>query len=430
MLAALSLILAVALAACENAPPTVPTTPTEGPPTATTSVRPEARATYRLYMPHVDVLSQPAVGRATAVALAPNATPTATPTPAGPTNTPRPTRTRGPTDTPGPTNTPGPTRTPRPTPTPKWPGALAEPGASKLGLHVQRNNSPDIMEFVRVAKPRVVKGVDDLHWLTEVKQASPQTVTIGRVSGAPQKIAVDPVQAARAFVADQMDEYEFNRNGVDYWEGWNEPAPKTPGDMQWYAAFEAERVRLLAERGFRAAVGTFPTGVPEWDIFAFFLPAIQAAKQNGGVLALHEYSAPTMQYGVGAGLPGRPAYPNRGVLTLRYRYWYEDYLKPRGLAIPLVLTEAGVDGGIRPRPGPQDAFGWRDFSTYWSQTGLGNDDKQVYLSQLEWFDQETRQDSYVLGFTVFTAGAYGKDWQSFDVTDILGMLAAYVVTQK
>jgi hypothetical protein len=43
---------------------------------------------------------------------------------------------------------------------------------------------------------------------------------------------------------------------VDYWEGWNEPDPNM-NNMAWYARFEQERVRLLAEYGLKAAVGGF-----------------------------------------------------------------------------------------------------------------------------------------------------------------------------
>ena len=57
-----------------------------------------------------------------------------------------------------------------------------ELGPSKLGIHVARPNSPAIMEFVRAAQPAVVKGVDDLGFLAEVKAASPQSVIIGRLS--------------------------------------------------------------------------------------------------------------------------------------------------------------------------------------------------------------------------------------------------------
>ena len=426
-LAALALVatlIGLAMAACDTRPPpgplpegaaatstplaTAPTTATPGQSTA----QPAARATSQLYLPEVSHGQALRTPRPPEVALAP-------PTPAPPAP-----------GAPTATRTPGPTRTPRPTPTPKFPPPIAEPGPSKLGLHVINNNSHDIMEFVRVTKPRLLKAVDDLHWLQEAKQASPQTVTIGRITTNDQRMEGDPAARARAFVAEQAPKYNAYRDGVDYWEGWNEPAPKTREEMAWYAAFEAERVRALAEMGLKAAVGTYPTGVPEWELMEVFLPAIQAAKQHGGVLALHEYSAPTMQFGVGAGLPGRPSVPNRGTLNLRYRYWYEDFLKPRGLTIPLVITEAGIDGGITNRPGPPEARGWRDFGGYWESQGLGGDSLRAYLDQLAWYDQETRQDPYVLGFTVFTAGnPPGDQWESFDVTDVLPAIARYLVAQ-
>jgi hypothetical protein len=95
-----------------------------------------------------------------------------------------------------------------------------------------------------------------------------------------------------------------------------------------------------------------------------------------------------------------------------------------------VISEAGIDGGIRGRPGPEDAIGWRQFSTYWSEIGLGGDSTATYIDQLAWYDQELRRDDYVIGATVFTVGGRQiSEWQSFDITDILTRLARYVVSQ-
>jgi hypothetical protein len=317
------------------------------------------------------------------------------------------------------------TKTPSPTRTPEvpWPEPLAGPSHSRLGIHVQWNNSPDIMEFVRRMKPAVVKGVDDLGWLEEVKAVSPSTVTIGRLSAGQANMEGDPIQVARAFVATNLEQYK-RHPGVDYWEGYNEPV--VHGRMAWFATFEAERTRLMAEQGLRTAVGAFSTGVPEWDEMEAFLPAIAAAKQYKGIFTLHEYDAPTMERSVGMALPGRPSYANRGVLTLRYRWWYEDFLKPRGLVVPLAITEAGVDGAVGNRPGPK-GLGWQDFTGYWAQNGLGTDSIRTYLNQLQWYDKQLQQDDYVIGFTVFTAGAMNDDWHSFDITPILRHIAAFVI---
>ena len=71
-----------------------------------------------------------------------------------------------------------------------------------------------------------------------------------------------------------------------------------------------------------------------------------------------------------------------------------------------------------------------DFGGYWESQGLGGDHLKTYLDQLAWYDAETRQDPYVLGFTVFTAGdTSGNTWDSFDVTDVLPALARYLVAQ-
>ncbi len=323
------------------------------------------------------------------------------------------------------TSTPKPTKTPRPTatPTPPWPEPLSEPGPSKLGLHVQWTNNADIVEFVRRTKPRVVKGMDDLGFLAEVKRVSPSTITVGRFHDSEVPREGDPAEAARHFVAQHLDRWQQHPY-VDYWEGVNEPV--ISGRAAWFAAFEAERVRLMAGHGLRAAIGAFSTGVPEWEDFVAFLPAVRAAKAYGGVLALHEYDAPTMQRSVGLGLPGRQGVSHRGVLALRYRWWYEELLIPQGLVVPLIISEAGVDGAVNPPEA--DGKGWRDYADYWAQHGQP-DAVHTYVAQLAWYDAELRRDDYVIGCTIFTAGSMGNLWDSYDVTHILRDLAEYIVAQ-
>jgi hypothetical protein len=318
-----------------------------------------------------------------------------------------------------------PTLTPMPTPTPTlpWPPPLAEPARSKVGIHVQWNNSPEIMEFIRRMKPAVVKAAGDLGFLAEVKEDSPSTVTVARLMEAQMSAEGDPVEAARAFVAKNLEQYRFHP-AVDYWEGYNEPVVRDR--MPWFAAFEAERVRVMASHGLRTAIGGFSTGVPEWEEMEGFLPAIEAAYEHGGILTLHEYDAPTMDRTVGMGLPGQHGDPARGPLALRYRWWYEDFLKPRGLVVPLVISEAGIDGGVTDRPGP-DGHGWLDFRAYWIEQGLGNDPTRIYIDQLAWYDAELQRDDYVIGCAVFTAGPMNEDWRSFDITSILRHIATYLI---
>lgn len=334
--------------------------------------------------------------------------------------------TRVPTRTPAAQATATPIPPPTPTPTIPWPEALDAPGNSKLGLHIQWNNSPEIMEFIRRMKPAVIKAIDDLGFVAEVKQASPQTIVVARITHA-QPTDGDPEALARAFVAENLPTYLAHRD-VDYWEGYNEP--DVHGRMDWYARFEAERVRAMAEHDLRAAVGSFSTGVPEFEEFVAFLPAIRAAKEHGGVLSLHEYDAPTFDRAMGAGLPGRPSQASRGALALRYRWWYGDILEPEGLVIPLIITEAGVDGLVGNRSGPADAHGWIDFWPFWRDQFPNQDPLYVYLDQLEWYDRQVQEDGYVIGWALFTAGAMDDRWRSYDVTSYLRYIATEIVAPQ
>jgi len=301
-----------------------------------------------------------------------------------------------------------------------------ELGPSKLGIHVARPNSPAILEFVRAAHPAVVKGVDDLGFLAEVKAASPETVTVGRLSVNPQDYVGEPEAAAAALVTQQLPQL-LQHPYVDYWEGWNEPDPNLDR-MDWYARFEAERVRQLAQHGLRAAVGGFSAGVPELNEFELFVPAIEAAKAHGGILTLHEYAAPDLTFLYGDPLPGYPTYPDRGPLMFRYRWFYRDVLEPRGLVVPLVISEAGIDGILGNRPGPE-GLGWQDFQAFWVAQGWGPDGQTAFLNQLQWADNEARQDDYVIGYALFTAGG-GRAWETYELDSFLPRLAEYVVSQK
>lgn len=304
------------------------------------------------------------------------------------------------------------------------PLSMDEPeGRSKLGLHVTSNSSPAIMEFVREAKPAVMVLIGDPSMAEAIKEASPETVIVARFLEQDQSISGDPVDRARAFVSENAGRYAMFP-AVDYWMGWNEPVIDGVADMEWFAAFESERVLAMAEIGERVAIGNFSAGCPELDEFQAFLPALAVAHEYDGILALHEYSAPTMQSAVGSGVPGLQALSHGGSLTLRYRYWYDHYLRGTDMVLPLVITEAGIDGGVlsREEGAPQ---GWRDFAAQHVDI-TSPAAVEWYASQLSWYDDELRRDPHVLGFAVFNAGGSSGDWASFDVTSILPRLADLV----
>jgi hypothetical protein len=200
--------------------------------------------------------------------------------------------------------------------------------------------------------------------------------------------------------------------------------------MPKYSRFEAERVREMARYGFRVAIGGFATGVPELNEFILFLPAIDVAIQYDGILSLHEYGAPEITYLYGSPLPGQQAYGDRGALAFRYRWYYREILEPAGMVIPLAITEAGIDGIISNRPGPQ-GLGWQTFTKYWVDQGWATTGDQAYINQLAWYDAGVRRDGYVIGFTVFSAGASGiPQWRTYDINNILPKLATYIEGQR
>jgi len=301
----------------------------------------------------------------------------------------------------------------------------APEGQSKLGLHVTANSSPSIMQFVRDAQPAVMVLIGDPSMAADVKAESPETVVLARFLEQDQSITGDPVARARAFVESNAERYA-TFPAVDYWLGWNEPVIDGVADMEWFTAFESERVRAMAELGLKVAVGNFSAGCPEPDEFQAFMPALAVAKEHGGILALHEYSAPTMQSAVGSGVPGLDAQASGGSLTLRYRYWYDHYLRGSDLVLPLVITEAGIDGGVLPHELEGDApMGWRDFAED-HLTVPSTAATEWYVNQLSWYDDELRRDPHVLGFAIFNAGDSSGDWESYDVTGILPRLADLV----
>ena len=360
----------------------------------------------------------------------PTPTPTATPIPsatpsatemataeATPLNTPSATATEAPsivepttTDTPEP-----PTPTPTPSATPFPPGP-----ASKLGVFVGYNYGGQLFDLLSTGNVAVVKTLEyDPNFVAEMKQISPDTLIVSRYTPLPLPDLDnwDPLAAARQFVDLLLPiATEPSRlANIDCWEAYNEPTVTTAEQMASLAVFEAERTRLLAEAGIRSCVGNFGTGQPPMELWPAFFPALQAVQQYGGYLGLHEYSAPEMWFGAGANqLETGSDEGDEGWLTLRYRKVYRDILEPAGLAVPLIITETGVDGLVAGRPGPAGK-GWKDFTDYWRSQGLVSTlPEGFYVEQLAWYDSHLAQDDYVRGAAIYTlAGPIG--WQSYEI---------------
>jgi len=300
---------------------------------------------------------------------------------------------------------------------------------TKLGPHILRA-APDIAEYIQ-AKPAVAKFVDELGMATNVPQG---VLAIGRKflgdydAQLQKNSGKTPLEAVQQFIGDQKATYQMNPH-IEYWEGHNEPVWSTEEEMAWYAQFEVERMRLMADMGLKCVIGNFATGSPDLALWPAFLPALRAAKQYRAILGLHEYSCPWMWWMTGKHqLDPNADEGDEGWTTLRYRKVYRQHLIPNGLgALPLAITECGIDPLVNPKP-PGSAVGtWKGLGGFWSRHDNEPDKADYYFRQLVWYDEELQKDDYVVGATIFTWGSYGKPWEDFDVagTDVAKKLIAY-----
>ncbi|MCB0084023.1 MAG: hypothetical protein KDE47_23960, partial [Caldilineaceae bacterium] len=205
---------------------------------------PTPTGSERLYLPSVYNNPDLAVAAAQTSPLEP----TATPTPAAPTAT----------------------QPPPPTPTPIATDFPAGP-PSKLGIVVMRN-LPGIFDLLATQSIPVVCTLElDPNFLAQIKQTAPRTQIVARLPDNIDQIelgTLDPLNAARAYVEQRLLPYATDPQRqpyIDAWQGYNEPVAGNAEEMKRLAEFEAERVRLLAERGIRSVIGNFGAGQPTGD---------------------------------------------------------------------------------------------------------------------------------------------------------------------
>ena len=289
--------------------------------------------------------------------------------------------------------------------------------ATKLGPHVLRT-APGLSEYLQ-AGPAVAKFVGDWGMArtvpgnTLVVARRAQTHYDAQLQRASGKT---PVQAAQQFMGDHISLYRSDPH-IIYWEGHNEPVWSSLEEMGWYAEFEIERMRLMADYGLRCVIGNFATGTPPLGLWPAFIPACREALKHKAILGLHEYSCPWLWWMTGKHqLDPSDDQGDEGWTTLRYRKAYRRYLIPHGLGrLPLVITECGIDPLVNPRPPETPPGTWRHLRAFWAEHDNEPDNADYYFRQLLWYDGELQKDDYVVGATIFTWGSFGPPWEDFDV---------------
>jgi PKD repeat protein len=299
-----------------------------------------------------------------------------------------------------------------------WPYPWIARG-SKLGIHsIVAGESPNFARDLAAQGLNfaVVKAVDDLSWLKEIKQISPETITIGRLTsrweGCPN--VEDPTtdldwlaDHIMDVIAEKLALEPDLRDAIDYWEAVNEPDP--PGTFGYRRLGEL-MIKLMQRAdaaGIKLAIFSLNAGTPEWDEMIQMVNsgAFERARESGHILALHEGVFGTDQaidYLWGARIPGSPAVEGAGALCFRYRYLYH-LLEQRNAVIPLVVSEFYAGGG-------------------YSQDGTSPEEVR---DRMAWYDAEAAKDYFFLSFLPFTLGPVGG-WHRQDYTWAYPRLLEYM----
>ena len=284
-------------------------------------------------------------------------------------------------------------------------------GPSKLGLHTLRpDGAVGFVQAVHDAGAHVamVKALDDFGYLRQVKGISPETVTVARCgpAKAPQTVnpSGDPVDRAADMMAQHMPHWEYERDVVDYWEVLNESKPPSIAGHAWLAQFFIAAMDIAEDNGYKLALFSYSTGVPQWHEWEAIVETgvFARAIAGGHALALHEYDWPVSDQRWGEPTEDIPPYEDRGVLNCRYRYLYRDFLIPRDEVIPLVITEAGLDPVLMFAGNPNLPQPWQE----------------RYVEEMIWCDTNWRADDYVVGAAMFSLGVF-EQWEDYDYEELL-----------
>ncbi len=278
-----------------------------------------------------------------------------------------------------------------------WPYPVVERG-SKVGIHaiMPGETIPYLRRLLEngTAFP-VIKAVDGLGLLADVKALSPQTITIGRVTSsieaAPGIMGADLNQMADSLVQLVLNKIAVSpelQGGrvVDYWEICNEPAPPGVAGYRRLAELMILCMEKAERYGLKLGIFAFNAGTPEWaEMIAMVETGVFGRARLGGhILTLHEgtFHDWPIDHWWGHQIPGSPVVAGAGALCFRYRYLYH-LLKMRGEVIPLVVSEFyPVRAG-----GPYTGYS-----------------PEEVTRRVAWYDDEASKDYYHWAFCPFTVG--------------------------
>ena len=287
---------------------------------------------------------------------------------------------------------------------------------SKIGVHaIYANNVPAFSRELaaHAARFAVVKAVDDLGWLHEIKEIDPAIITLGRfTSGLEGCGGVERPEADLGDMADGLLELILRRGSehldiVDYWEVVNEPDPPGPHGYRQLARLMIECMERAEGHGLKLALFGLNAGTPEWDeMVAMAETGVFArARQGGHILTLHEGTFDThdpMAYWPDT-IPGAPAVEGAGPLHFRYRFLYH-LLERREETIPLIVSE-------------------------WYLGDEQSASVETIVDAFTWYDSEMSKDYYAWAACPFTLGPT-EGWGHTDYERVYPDLVDHMIAVK
>jgi hypothetical protein len=314
---------------------------------------------------------------------------------------------------------PGPTPEPTEEPTPEpveWDYPVVDQGG-KIGVHAIRPNRVGDFASQLVnggARFPIVKAVNDLGWLPGIKDVSPETIVIARLTsgleGAPhvEDPETDIDEMANALLSIILNQLTVDpRLGdvVDYWEVVNEPDPPGSEGYRRLAELMIKCMEKAEAHDLKLALFALNAGTPEWDEMQAMVETgvFARAREGGHILALHEGTFtthdPTECWGWFG--DGFPEVEGAGCLNFRYRFLYH-LMKQRGEVVPLVVSE-------------------------WYCGDEKSASTETLVDAVKWYEAEASKDYFFWATCPFTLGPTSA-WQHTDYERVYeGGLVDYMI---
>lgn len=250
---------------------------------------------------------------------------------------------------------------------------IGESGLYDLLAELAYQGAP--LPFVKLYAPTP----DQLPAVANLKALSPTTRFVARLGAVPGSgvniEGPDFNSNPAAYMAVMLPVMAANP-AVDYWELWNEQDPPGEDGHVRMAEFAIGCMEIARAAGFKLAVMSYSTGVPELEEWAAIYDQtdfFETCIDGGHILSLHAYCQTSD--------PDSVQWQLMRIATL-----YERLLIPAGLVVPCLLTEYGVQNSL----------------DGWTAPELVAEYAVIDAMVSAWF--------YCLGLCLFTFGGQSGGW--------------------